>query len=156
MDSFEIDLARGIGDLAFGMSRSRVIELLGEPSESLPDEDDNEVVCLLRFNDLKLTASIYEGDRLGYLRTTNPAVSLDGERLIDSRIDAVRQLPSLKGVDWDVDRYTSFDTFDTYDPFWIQFRVEYQRVVHVELGVPFLNDEEYAWPTTLISPTRGF
>lgn len=138
----------GIGNLKFGMTQKDILEILGIPSRKRIDEDDDEQI-LLEFNQLKLRLTFYltEGSRLGYLRTNNVDLTFNGHKIIGTKIDIAKKMIFGSLItDWEIDEYDFFITHSN-DQFWITLNEEFGEVIAIELGVTFLDEENYDWPT---------
>lgn len=138
----------GIGDVKFGMTQEEVVKILGEP-DRIRDDSEDENKLYLEYNEHKLRLTIYvdEEARLGYMMCSNPALTFNEEKIIDRKIeDAYNHVFSELVQNWLQEEY---DTFYSYgdEEYWITLNVEYGRILALELGVPFNEDEEYQWPS---------
>lgn len=137
----------GIGNLKFGMTQKDILEVLGIPNRKRIDEDDDDEV-LLEFNQLKLRLTFYlnEGNRLGYLRTNNVDLTFNGHKIIGTKIDfAKKMIFGSLITNWEIDEHDFFISHSN-DEFWITLNEEFGEVIGIELGVTFLNEENYDWP----------
>lgn len=147
----EVKVGIGIGELIFGMHRSQVEKLIGKPDKEAIDDED-EMIC--QFNSLKSRISFYsnEGGRLGYIRCSSAALTHNGQSIIGEKIDTVLKLfEKATDISWEVEEYDSMVVY-TNENGWLSLQSEYDVVTQVELGVPFLNDDEYNWPPLKDSP----
>jgi hypothetical protein len=138
----------GIGNLKFGMTQKDILEVLGIPNRKRIDEDDDEQI-LLEFNQLKLRLTFYlnEGNRLGYLRTTNVDLTFNGHKIIGTKVNIAKKMIFGSLInDWEIDEYDFFITHSN-DEFWITLNEEFGEVIAIELGVTFSDEENYDWPT---------
>ena len=138
----------GIDDLRFGMLQKEVYEILGMPDKKLVDEEDPEQV-FMEFHDQQIRLTIFreENNRLGYIQTSNPDLEFNGQKIMNSTIGFAKK-EIFSGIirDWDIEEYDFFSTHSN-DEYWLTLNVEYGRVISVEVGVPFTEDEEdYDWP----------
>ena len=80
----------GIDQLLFGMKQKDVIGLYGTPDKQFEDDDSN---IIFLYNQAKLRLTFYEDEdfRLGYIITSNPAVTLLDKNVIGSNITALKQ-----------------------------------------------------------------
>ena len=143
----ELKLEIGIDDIKFGMKKSEVEQILGPPNRVRLEEDDDDKL-MLDYNDLNLRLSFYpkEEDKLGYIECSNKDLTFKGQKFIDLNIDLVKS--ELFGdiiSDWEVDEYRSF-TAHFNEEFWFTLQSDYDKVIEIELGVPFENRETYKWP----------
>lgn len=143
----EIKLKYGIGDLVFGMLQDEVLLTIGEPDEIIQD-DGSENKFYFIYNDLQLRLTFYknESGKLGYIESSNPNIQFDGNSLINKKIgDVKNDIFNNQISKWEKSEYHSFTTY--YDEVnWLTLTVEYNKVVSVELGVTFKDDESYLWP----------
>lgn len=86
----EIYLKQGIDELRFGMTRPEIEKVLGKPSRELSDSD-NENELIWEYSDKKLRLTFYqnEANRLGYIRSSNPNLTLNDFNIIDEKIENV-------------------------------------------------------------------
>lgn len=137
----------GVENLKFGMTRKEVIGILNDPDRMLTNNDDkNELI--LEWNSKKLRLTFYqnEKDRLGYLRTANPEVIFNGEKIMGAELEFVRKEIFGELIpDWEIEEYDFFTThFNEQN--WLTLHVEYGIVTELELGVPFDKDGDFNWP----------
>ncbi len=140
----------GLENIKFGMFQKMIYETLGLPDKIREDEDDSDNIYL-EYNKLKIRLTIYKNEdfRLGYLCTSNPNLTYNNLKLIDCDVDWVKDKVFGNLIhNWEIDNY---DTFSTHgdDKYWITLNVEYGRVISLELGAPWKNEEEYDWPNQL-------
>jgi hypothetical protein len=138
----------GIANLKFGMTQKDILEILDIPNRKRIDEDDEDEV-LLEFNQLKLRLTFYlnEGNRLGYLRTNNLDLTFNGHKIIGTKIDIAKKLIFGSLItDWEIEEYDFFISHSN-DEFWITLNEEFGEVTAIELGVTYLDEENYDWPT---------
>ncbi len=142
----ELYLKRGIENLKFGMTDFQCREILGMPDREVVDSD-NEDINIIEYFDLKLRLSFYldENNRFGYLRCANPELSFSGHKLIDAKIQFVKDVIfGEEEMNWEIEEYDFFHThFNKKN--WLTLHVEYGVVTEVELGVPLINDN-HVWP----------
>lgn len=142
-----LKLELGIGKLRFGCKESEVKKFLGNPDEIKKDSDsENRIIWV--FNKEKIRLTFYENEerKLGYIETSNPKLALNEFLLINSNIELVKEkFAKERVIGWEKEAYDSFTTYFNED-FWITLHVEYEEVTSLELGVPFLTEEEYKWP----------
>jgi len=136
---------KGIGELSFGMLPATVIEKLGQPDRIfVADDEDDEFIY--QYNELRMMLTFYkhENERLGYIRSSNPAITYNGELLLDQPVKTVLEGP-MKGIkNWQIEKYDFFDTY-LNEKSWLVLNVEYERISDLELGVPLDADDVYVW-----------
>lgn len=129
------------------MTQKDILEILGIPDRKRIDEDDDEQI-LLEYNRLKLRLTFYlnEGNRLGYLRTNNVNLTFNGHKIIGTKIDIAKKMIFGSLInEWEIEEYDFFITHSN-EKFWLTLSEEFGEVIAVELGVTFLEDENYNWP----------
>jgi hypothetical protein len=136
---------KGIGELTFGMMPATVVEMLGEPDKIFVS-DDEEDEFIYQYNELRLMLTFYkhENDRLGYIRSSNPAVTYYGAPMIDQPVKQMLEGPMKSIKNWQVEKYDFFDTY-LNEKSWIVLNVEYERITDLEIGVPLGDDDVYVW-----------
>ena len=143
----DIKFKYGIGELVFGMIQEEVLATIGEPDE-IRQDDNSESKFYFIFNDLQLRLTFYknENGKLGYIESSNPNLQFDGKLVINKKIEDVKNDIIKNQISkWEKSEYHSFTTY--YDEVnWLTITVEYNKVVSVELGVTFKDDENYLWP----------
>lgn len=138
----------GIELLRFGMQPVEVENLFGKPDQIFVDPDDaNHLIW--QFNEPKLRLTFYqnESNRLAYIRSSNARLELSGTKLIDSKIETLINLIHPNTDDREFDEYFHFTCY-FIEKLRLSLNVEYGRVRDIELGVPFLNEVEYDWPSS--------
>lgn len=148
----EITLGKGIDKLVFGAGLEQVQQLIGKPDRHFDDEDDDNVV-ILQYNKLQVQLTFYkdEGNKLGNISSINNELKMKGETFIGKPLELVVALFEKNGVkdEWDREEFQSF-TSHFHDQFQLELHEEFGIVTHFEIGVPFMNDDEYQWPTLFI------
>ncbi|MGB1031989.1 MAG: hypothetical protein ACPGWM_05215 [Flavobacteriales bacterium] len=147
----EITLGTGIERLIFGSTLEQVQQHIGKPDRHFEDEDDSNLV-ILQYNKIQVQLTFFkdEGNKLGNISTIQKDLTFAGEKFIGKPIDAVTEWFEKKGVsdEWDREEFQSF-TSHFHEQYQLELHEEYGIVTHFEIGVPFKNDDEYAWPSVL-------
>lgn len=139
-----IYLKKGIDNIRFGMNQLEVKAIIGAPDRLIvKPEVQNELTS--EYDSLKLRLTFYENDKLGYIRSSNANLTIGGHKIIDQKIDEVRDKINLASNFWEKEEYDFFTTYFN-ESNWLTLNVEYGSVTGIELGVPFKNDEAYDWP----------
>jgi len=142
----KIHLNKGIDNLQFGMTRSEVKKIYGRQNrEIINPEDDNELIWEYTDQKLRLTFYQNESDRLGYIRSSNPSLTIFDKKLIDHEIEEIKNRIDPRTDSWEKEENFSFTTF-FHENDWLTLNVEYERITDIELGVPFKTEDEYDWP----------
>lgn len=127
------------------MLPSTVEKLLGKPDKVFESEDDEDEF-VYQYNKLRTMYTFYkhEKDRLGYIRSSNPAITYGGQPVLDEPVKKLLD-GSMKGIkDWRIEKYDFFDTYMN-EKSWVILNVEYELVTDIEVGVPLDGDEVYVW-----------
>lgn len=137
----------GIDKIKFGLKPDEIEKFLGEPDKIKTDEDNSEKVIWV-YNHLKLRLAFYkdEGDRLGYIHSASNDLSYRGNIIINTKIEfALEEIFNDLRPNWQVEEYEFFTTYFN-DESWLTLTETFGVITEVEMGVPLLNDKEYAWP----------
>ena len=149
--TMEIILGKGIGKLVLGASLDHMQNHIGKPNRHFEDEDDSNLV-ILQYNELQVQLTFFkdEGSRLGNISSINKDLSFAGQKIIGMSIDEATEWFEKNGVadEWDREEFQSF-TSHFHEQYQLELHEEYGVITHFELGVPFKNDDEYQWPSTL-------
>lgn len=144
----EVKIGIGIGKLIFGMLKPEVEKLIGKKDKESVDEDDDEVEVIWQFNSLKSRLSFYanEQGRLGYIRCSSTELVYKDHKIIGEKVETVLNLfKKQPDTFWEIEDCDSFIVHSS-DSHWLSIHSEYEIVTQLEIGVPFLNDDEYNWP----------
>ncbi len=136
---------KGLGELTFGMLPAEVEQKLGKPDRIFVAEDEEDEF-IYQYNSLRMMLTFYkhENDKLGYIRSSNPAISFFGAPLIDQPVKEVLEGPMKSIKKWQAEKYDFFDTY-LNEKSWIVLNVEYELITDVEIGVPMGEDDVYVW-----------
>ena len=143
----EIKPEIGIGELKFGMKPSDVKNLLGNPDyEKVEQDDENKLNLVYNTERLRLTFYESENNRLGYIITSNSNLTFNGIKIINSKIDYVKnEVFKIIIKKWEIEDYHSFISHFE-EKYWLTLHSEFETVTNFEIGVPFGSDEDYKWP----------
>ena len=146
----ELILEKGIDKIKFGMTRPEVEKILGIADRIRINKDDGDKL-VLDYNTLRLRLVFYpdENNRLGYIETSNYDLFYNNYKILNSNIDfAKKEIFGDVINDWETEEYYSFSTYFN-QRFWLTLHVEFEKINHIELGVPFKNEQDYKWPEEL-------
>ncbi|MDF1699370.1 MAG: hypothetical protein P1U56_26190 [Saprospiraceae bacterium] len=146
----KINLKHGIGRLKFGMKSNQVKQILGDPSEKKNGiGESHEYYLIYNRENLTLTFYLDEGNKLGYIKTSNPEVSFNGQKIISRTVKHITDnVFKTKIPQWELETHDSFSTLFNQE-FWLTLYIEYDKITTVELGVSFKDDENYLWPNEI-------
>ena len=144
-----MDIKPGIGfdDIKFGMSRNKILDILGNPDRIVTDEND-EFEQRLEWYELKirLTFQLDENDRFTYLTSKNEQTEYGGQKIIGLDINEAKDKLFAELIsDWEFEDYQFFEIHFN-EKLWLTLRSEFEKVMEFEMGVPFKNENEYEWP----------
>jgi len=144
-----MDIKPGIGfdDIKFGMSRNKILDILGNPDRIVTDEND-EFEQRLEWYELKirLTFQLDENDRFTYLTSKNEQTEYGGQKIIGLDINEAKDKLFAELIsDWEFEDYQLFEIHFN-EKLWLTLRSEFEKVMEFEMGVPFKNENEYEWP----------
>ncbi len=136
---------KGLGDLKFGMLPATVVSILGQP-DRIFEADGEEDEFIYQYNELRTMCTFYkhENERLGYIRSSNPAITFAGELLLDQPIKQMLEGPLQQIKGWQMEKYDFFDTC-LNEKNWIVLNIEYDRITDIEIGMPLDGDDVYVW-----------
>ncbi len=136
---------KGIGELTFGMLPATVEQKLGKPDRIFVTEDDEDEL-VYQYNSLRMMITFYkqENNRLGYIRSSNPAITYNGELLLDQPVKDVLEGSMKTMKNWQIEKYDYFDTYIN-EKSWLILNVEYERICDLEMGAPLEGDDVYVW-----------
>lgn len=141
----DIKLGEGVDSIQFGITKSKSIDLLGEPDKVYETDSDCE---RLQFNDILLELS-FESDNenlLGWIEVHNPKAELFGLKLLGKTIADVKMLLTehLK-YEPETDDYGSMVSL-SYDNHWLELQFEFDRLNCINFGVLYDESDSPIWP----------
>ena len=146
LSKMELKPKIGIDNLTFGLNKLEVIKILGEPNRVFEmEDDDNELT--LEWNEKKLRLTFYknENEKFGYLRTSNTKLTYNGHLIINSNSQFAKEEIFCELLEWEKEEY-EFLTVYFNENYWLSLNCEYGKVIDIEMGVTFKDDENYDWP----------
>ncbi|WP_418512087.1 hypothetical protein [Corallibacter sp.] len=104
------------------------------------DEDDEDKNRVYQYDKLKMKLTFYNefDSKLGYLRTANPEIKINGQPIIGIDINEVFKSYGIDKNHWSKEHYFTFDSYFN-EKIWTTLNVEYGVVTDIEFG--FLYDE---------------
>lgn len=137
----KINPKNGIDQLLFGMKKTDVIALYGNPDKQFEDDDSN---IIFLYNDKKLRLTFYEDEqfRLGYLISSNADCTLLDQKVIGRNVEEVKS--SLPFKSWETE---SFDSTENHfnESNWLILQSEYETIIRVEIGAIINDNDEFEW-----------
>ena len=146
----ELKLGTGIGNLKFGSSLEDVEKQLGEPEE-IEESDENDEFEHQAWHYYEDGFSLYfdqEDDyRLSCIETVNPEVTLFGKKLFDLNVNQIKELFASKGYkDLDTENLPTGEIRLSYEKEMIDLYFESDKLIAVNFGVFIDEDLEVKWP----------
>jgi hypothetical protein len=142
----EIRPGRGVGDFLFGLTERELVRALGTPDKRY--RTDSEALRLQYFAPmLEFSIEPENEDRLGWIEVHSSEATLFGQPVVSEPIasalsfvtEALQEKPEH-------DDYGGFETF-FYPRNWVELQVEFGRVVSVNCGVVYNEEDEPLWPS---------
>ena len=130
----------GINDVKFGLTENEVLDLIGQPTLIQIDEEDEDKNRVYQYDKLKMKLTFYNkyDGKLGYVRTANPEIKINGQPVIGMEIDKAIKAFGLKKSEWNKEHYFTFNSYFN-EGIWTTLNEEYGVVTDIEFG--FLLDE---------------
>lgn len=129
----------GVHGLRLGMSQAEVIKIMGKPDKIVEEKCVHSTWYF--YNEWMITVSFDwdEMNTLGWIKCSNPEVSLWNHHLIGMHSDVLMKLlKEHKVMEIEYEEYTSFESIDCED-IGIEFILEFNMVQEVTVG--FIFDE---------------
>ena len=150
IESPELKLGTGVGNLKFGSTLEDVEKQLGEPEE-IEESDENDEFEHQAWHYYEDGFSLYfdqEDDyRLSSIETVNPEVSLWGKKLFELSQKQIKELFAEKGIsDFDTENLSTGETRLSYEKEMIDLYFEGDKLIAVNFGVFIDDDLEVKWP----------
>jgi len=138
----------GINEIKFGFTENQVLDLIGQPTLIKIDKEDEDKNRVYQYDKLKMKLTFYNeyDGKLGYIRTSNPKIEINGIRIIGIEIDKVFEVYGLKKEDWNKENYFTFNSYFN-ENIWTTLNEEYGVVTDIEYGFLFdESGENPIWP----------
>jgi hypothetical protein len=135
----------GVGRFPFGLTESALIGALGPPDKVYTT--DSGVRRLQYFGpQIEFALEPENGDRFGWAEVHSPAALWYGRRVVgEPAADIVPEVAAALGEQPEHTDYGSAESY-FFNRSWVELRVEFGRVVSVNLGVVYGEDDEPQWP----------
>ncbi|MCO6360237.1 hypothetical protein [Roseivirga pacifica] len=138
----------GIDNLKFGMTEEQIFDLVGTPTTIVVDKDDEDKNLVYQYNELKLRLTFYReyGLKFGYVRTSNPKITLNNKAIIGIPINDAIKIFEINEDYWNEEQYFTFNSYFN-EKMWTTLNVEYGVVTDIEFGYLFdEKGEKPYWP----------
>ncbi len=152
----EIKPGTGLGNLLFGMGRTQLRDMLGEPDEiesTTHDDEGEDITESWHYDDLEVSVSFESSEdwRLCTIAVSSPEVSLHGKKPIGMNASELTDLLHSMDVknpvreDWssaEAPDYHSITAEELEMVFWI----EDGEVMDIQWGPYFMDEDTIRWP----------
>jgi hypothetical protein len=141
----EIRPGRGVGDFLFGLTERELIRDLGSPDKRY--RTDSGALRLQYYTPmLEFSIEPENEDRLGWIEVHSSEATLFGRPVVGEPIASALSFLS-EGLEEmpEHEDYGGFETF-FYPRNWVELQVEFGRVVSVNCGVQYSDEDEPLWP----------
>lgn len=134
----------GMEQLLFGMKQKDVTTLYGKPDKEFNDEENNVIYV---YNGPKWRLTFYEDEdlRLGYIISSNPELTLFGNKVIG--IDPVVLKGTLQAHGFKKWEQEDFDLAENHfdESNWLILQSEFGLVSKVEMGATINDKDDFDW-----------
>jgi hypothetical protein len=149
-DTWQATPGKGIGNILFGIDKSRLIELLGEPDALDENEEDGEICEHYYYDDLDIafTYSSAEGDRLLVITIGNPQY-LVADKLFTG-MDMHEALKAIEELGWEepqIERVEKDNLIYAYGDTGVDVWFEDGLLTGFQMTPQWKDDDTIAWPT---------
>lgn len=148
----EIKPGIGLGQIIFGMKQSDVIATIGEPEEEVKNNDyKNEIDITWYYDNANLSLYFDEDDnyRLRSIIVENPKISLWNRNLNEfSKNQIIKLLSDKVGKEYE-EKESEDEVCIEVDSIGLNFYLENDKLVSVQIGVLFADENTIKWPDLL-------
>ena len=134
----EVKLGIGIDGISFGVSQHSLRDMIGEPDKIDVDHDE---LPLLKYNRLMCTFWMDESDRLHWIQSSNPLLTLQNTKVIGMEVlDIISKLALAFGYSYEFEDYGSMDSY-SFPEHELEIQSEYGIVTGICFGHYWEDDE---------------
>jgi hypothetical protein len=141
---------KGIGNILFGISKKRLVELLDEP-DSLDTTDEEGDLCEHYYYDdldIAFTFSATEGDHLLVITIGNPECFVSEVLQTGMEMeDALAEIEKLKWETPDIEEIKDDDLIFSYGDTGVDVWFEDGVLTGFQMSPQWKDDDTIAWPT---------
>lgn len=153
----EIQIGKGLGEIHFGISKSELIKIVGEPNEkdlyNASDEEDGFLTETWHYDDNEFSVSFDEEDgwKLTTITTSNSEVSILGENLIGENQKKVLDFLNGKNLgDYEIDDLSD-DSINQKVVSYIESSLNLwfidNELSEIQWGVLWKDEDTPIWPS---------
>lgn len=139
----EIKAGWGVAGVLFGMTQVQVEQVLGKPTTTFTDDDDNSVWVYTGQN-LRLSFYADEDFKLALIATNHPNATINGVKVFDTPMTELLKAISPQGK-WEIDTFDSVVTYSQEDT-WVTVIEDMGRINRIEFGAWFSEkSDDFLW-----------
>jgi hypothetical protein len=139
-----IEIGIGIANIKFGMKKSKIIELLGNPDRIVNLREDGEEF-LYNSLKMKLFFSNEDDDRLYSIEIYKKDDTFLNTKVIGLSVEEFLSFMKSNGYsEYEIDNFDYFDTI-YFDSCNTSFTIEFNEITSFEFSPLFKNDDEIIW-----------
>ncbi|MBU3003373.1 hypothetical protein [Paraglaciecola arctica] len=134
----EVKLGLGLDGISFGISQDSLKDMIGEPDKIDVDHDE---LPLLQYNSLMCTFWMDKSDRLHWIQSANPLLTLQNTKVIGMEVlDIVAKLALVLGYSHEFEDYGATESY-SFSEHELEIQSEYGIVTDVCFGHYWKDDE---------------
>jgi hypothetical protein len=134
----EVKLGIGLDGISFGVSQPSLIDMIGQPDKVDVDHDE---LPLLKYNELMCTFWMDESNRLHWIQSANPLLTLQNMKVIGMEVlDIVAKLALVLGYSHEFEDYGATESY-SFSEHELEIQSEYGIVTDVCFGHYWKDDE---------------
>lgn len=148
-DTWQALPGKGIGNILFGISRERLVELLGEPDALDDNEEDGEMCEHYYYDDLDIafTFSSAEENRLLVITIGNPQYLVADK--LHTGMDMSEALNAIDELGWkkpQIEELEKDNLIYTYEDAGVDIWFEEGVLTGFQMTPQWKDDDNIAWP----------
>jgi len=149
-----INPGTGLGTLKFGMSRTEITAVLGEPDDVdvFTDEEESNTESW-HYDEVELSVSFEEAEnwKMTAIAVSDPNFTLNDQKLIGLEREAlIEKLTSMNLGELSYEDWSSAEMPDhkliSIDALSLNFWMEFDELTEIQWGPLFGEDDEIIWP----------
>jgi hypothetical protein len=148
-ENWQIIPGKGFGHILFGISKDRLVELLGEPDELDGADEDGETIEQYYYDDLDaaFTFSSLECNKLLVITIGDPQYIVAGQ--LHTGMEMKEALQSVSELDWeqpDIETVEKDNLIYRYDKTGVEIWFEDGVLTGFQLTPQWKDEDTIAWP----------
>jgi hypothetical protein len=134
----EVKLGFGLDEISFGISQDSLRDMIGKPDKIDVDHDE---LPLLKYNGLMCTFWMDESDKLHWIQSSNPLLTLQNTKVIGMGVlDVIAKLALEFGYSHEFEDYGSMESY-SFPEHELEIQSEYGIVTDICFGHYWKDDE---------------